>query len=383
MAITPKQTFVSPTKHLDDTSTYYTHEITNLGDPDGAADPQASAAKGTLYRRTNADDDKPSLSVKIDDDGADDDWKKLIHEDTAEAFGLAANVTMETSNGILLRDSGQKIYSPSANTGAIALAASGDVWQTGDQGGSNYVQCNYRGEHVLEGTARFEPMGAFSIWDDFLYQTIAETDTPWILNSGIDAQAIDPAIYAQEYGVLRCRTGDDDGATANDASQFVCHIPVQADSLGLVMETRLRINTAITNVAVNIGFTDITTLEEPFTIAGGDAVTSNATDAACFTYDTDADTDEWFALAVDSDTDDSGNSTTGTAPTADVYQVFRIEIDSDGNTIRYYIDGTLEATLTGGGISPDVDLYATVIACGDSVASKTVDVDYMWIAHNR
>ena len=31
-------------------------------------------------------------------------------------------------------------------------------------------------------------------------------------------------------------------------------------------------------------------------------------------------------------------------PTADTYQVLRIEIDADG-TARYYVDGTLEATV--------------------------------------
>jgi hypothetical protein len=171
---------------------------------------------------------------------------------------------------------------------------------------------------------------------------------------------------------------------AEDGSQLVCHIPVQADGGGLVFETRLHINTAITNVAVNAGLTDNTGLEEPFTIAGGDAITSVADDAVCFTYDTSADTDEWFALATDSTTDDAGCATTGTAPTADTYQKLRIEISSDGATINFYIDDTLELTLSGdAGVSPDANLYATVIACGDGTASKTLDVDYVYFGVQR
>jgi hypothetical protein len=159
-------------------------------------------------------------------------------------------------------------------------------------------------------------------------------------------------------------------------------VPVQADRGGLIFETRLHINTLITTVSVIAGLTDVTTLEEPFTINAA-AYTSNATDAAVFVYDTSATTDEWHMCAVDGDTDDTGCAATGTAPVADTYQTLRIEVDVDGNTIRYYIDGALEGTLTGGGVSPDVNLFATVIACATTTTSKTVDVDYIYVGHNR
>jgi len=383
MANTPKAHLVTVVRLYDEDSSDYIELLMNDSAPSGAADPWASAPKGSLHVHGNATDDCPVLYQKVANAGADDDWVTTWVDKDEAAKTLEANLTMAAANAILLRDSGQKIYSPAADTGALVTAASGDAWQIGDQAGSNYVQINHRGELTLEGTARVETQGAFQLFDDFLYQTLAESDTPWVLNKGSDGSAADPAIDAQECGVLKLTTGAGDGSTAQDGSQVVCHIPVQADSGGLVGEARLHINTAITNLAVNVGFTDSKALEEPFTIAAGDAITSTASDAACFVYDTDADTDEWFMCAVDSDTDDTGNATTGTAPTADTYQTFRIEIDSDGNTIRFYIDGTLEGTLTGGGISPDVDLYFTVIACGDGTASKTVDVDYIYVAHNR
>jgi len=234
------------------------------------------------------------------------------------------------------------------------------------------------------GTARVNPRAIFELFDDFIQQTITEADTPWILNSGADAQAVDPAISVQECGVVVLTTGDNDGTVAQDGSQLVCHIPVQADGGGLVFETRLHINTAITNISINAGFTDSTALEEPFTIGAADAITSVATDAACFVYDTSAATDQWFACAVDTDVDDSANATTGTPPVAGTYQVLRIEVSSDGATINFYIDGTLEITMSGdAGVTPDTNLYATVIACGDSTASKTVDVDYVYFGVQR
>ena len=381
MAVTEKWILVSEGQLYDADSSTSVHVIVDEGAPSGAADPQASANKGTLYFRTDASDDEPCLYVKVDADSADDDWVAVLIDKDEATKTVEADWTWDTSNAIILRDSGQKLYSPAANVAQLLLAAETDSFRIGGSG--DYLSVDGEGEMTPTGAARINMRDLVEVFDDFFYGTITEADTPWILNSGNDAQAIDPAISAQEGGVIRITTGDNDGTTAEDGSQIVCRIPVQADSGEVVMEARLHINTAITNVAVNVGLTDTTVLEEPFTIAGGDAITSTATDAACFVYDTSADTDEWFMCCVDSDADDGGNATTGTAPTADTYQVFRIEVEADGNTVRFYIDGTLEGTLTDAGVSPSVNMYATVIACGDSTASKTVDVDYIYVGHTR
>ena len=136
-------------------------------------------------------------------------------------------------------------------------------------------------------------------------------------------------------------------------------------------------------MSVCAGLTDSTSLEEPFSIAT-DTITSTASDAACFVYDDGATSKTWFACAVDGNTDDTGNATTGSAPVADTYQTLRIEVSADGATIAFYVDGVLKKTLSGAaGVSPDVNLYATVIACATTTASKTVDVDYIYVGHNR
>lgn len=227
------------------------------------------------------------------------------------------------------------------------------------------------------------PSETFVMLDDFVYQTMTEANTPWILNSGSDAEAIDSAINSDAYGVARLTTGDADGTMAADGTQMVSHIKVVPNLGGVEVEARLKINTAITDVSVNFGLTDSTSLEEPFSIGASDTITSNATDGACFVYDTDADTDEWFACSVDSDTDDTGNATTGTAPTADTYQVLKIAVSADGDTVTYYIDGTLVATLNNAGVSPDAVLYATVTACSTTTTSKTIDVDYIKVVASR
>ena len=234
----------------------------------------------------------------------------------------------------------------------------------------------------LEWNILHENIAVFEIFDDFLSQTQAETDNVWIENSGNDAEAVDPTINVQEGGVILLTTGDADGTTANDGSQIIAHLPMQADSGGLFFEARIHINTAITDVSVFAGLTDVTTLEEAFSNSA-DTITSNATDACGFLYDTDATTDEWWALAVDTNVDDTGNAATGTAPVADTYQVLRLEVAPDGNTVTFFINGGLVATRSAGGVSPSTNLYATVIACATTTTSKGVDIDYISFGHNR
>ena len=383
MAISPEWTLRSEGCWQDTSGANPIYIIVNTEQPAGASAPQSDATKGSIYVRPGTTDDYSQWYMKVASNNADADWQKILVNYNEEAVTLEGALTMATSTRIQVRDSTLYIYSPSASTAAIALGATGDVWQIGDQTSSNYVQFDFRGEASLVGSARFNARNCFEIYDDFIQQTLTEADTPWILNSGTDPQAIDPAISAAECGVLLMTTGDDDGTTAVDATQIVGHIPVQADSGGLVFETRLHINTAITNVSIFAGLTDVTTLEEPFSNAA-DVLTSNADDACGFLYDTSATTDEWWMTAVDGGVDDSGCATLGTAPVADVYQKLRMEVSADGATINFYIDGTLEDTLSADtGVSPDVNLYPTVIVCGDGAASKTVDVDYIYCGHNR
>ena len=240
----------------------------------------------------------------------------------------------------------------------------------------------YSARDMIDIAADLRTLGRFVVFDDFNYQTLAETDTPWILNKGSDGTAADPAISTDERGKIVLTAGAGDGSTAQDGSQIVCAVPVQADSGNLVFETRLHINTAITGLSVIAGFTDVTTLEEPATIAAA-TITTNASDMAAFVYDDGATTKEWYAVAVDGDTDDTGNATTGSAPVADTYQTLRIEVSADGATIKFYVDGVLKKTLSGAaGVSPDVNLYATVCICGTG-EKATVDVDYIYVGHDR
>lgn len=290
-------------------------------------------------------------------------------------FGALALLVPVLALGYAIKqkDDGSMCFE-NGSTEEWCIGADGDVTIGG--GGNHAYVMDQSGTHSFN-------RNVFGLWDDFVYQIISETDTPWILNSGGDNQAADPAINAQEGGVIRVTTGNADGTVANDGSQLISHIPVQADSGGLVYEARLHINTAVTDISVCVGLTDSTSLEEPADIGAADAITTTASNAVVVCYDTDAATDQWFAIGVDGDTDATGNAATGTAPTADTYQTIRIEVDSDGESGRVYINGTLQTSLTASVTAASTDLYATVFANATTTTSKTVDVDYVYVGASR
>lgn len=227
------------------------------------------------------------------------------------------------------------------------------------------------------------------IFDDFVMQTFSYADTAFVELRGSD-QAVGglatyPTIVAtQECGVIRLLTGDASGTFSAVGSQITSAVKAQADSGGLIFETRLHINSAITGVSVNAGFTDLITLEEPVGIDSSDDLTTNAADLACFVYDASAGTKEWFAVAVDTNDDDVNSGTTGIAPAADTWQTLRIEVNAAGDRIQYFINGKVVKVLEGGfGVSPDVDLHATVSAGSTTTAAKQVDIDYIYVGYLR
>lgn len=224
----------------------------------------------------------------------------------------------------------------------------------------------------------------FEVFDDFTRKAFDETNENWILNSGSDDLAVDPAIVIAEGGTAFLDAGDGDGTVAADGSQLAWAIPVQADSGGLFMEARVKIED-VSEVSVNVGFTDVTSLEEPFSIGGSDAITSVASNAVCFVCDSGADTVEWFACGVDGDTDATGNGTLGVAPADGVYQTLRVEVDSDGEGAEFFIDGVSKGRLTASVCGASTNLYPTLIVCGNgsNAAAAGLTVDWVRWGHNR
>jgi len=260
------------------------------------------------------------------------------------------------------------VLSVSATKGVVTLAPSSDF---GDAAAFSAL---------LLPSVKYRHFCDFDQW-----QTWVEAETPYVLNAGTDPQAVDAIIVSAERGIARMVTGDD-GTTptmAVNGTQMTFHVPVQADSGGLLIEARVTLS-AITNIHAFFGLTDLTTLEEPFAISSKDVVTANADDAVAFVFDTGAATDKWFACAVDSTTVDTGSGATSKAPVAGTYQRLQIGISADGASVVFKIDGATIATLTGdAGVTPNTDLYMTMGGYSLGAASRNIDVDYDYLVHDR
>ena len=221
------------------------------------------------------------------------------------------------------------------------------------------------------------------LFDDFLGDVIADQ---WNATEGTDSATSDAAILAGGIGgVLRLTTGDAGTGLAADTEQLNQALQWQASNGGLTFQTRLKMS-AITTCWAYIGFTDtVTGLEAPATLSAT-TFTTTATDAVGFMFDTTATVDTWRMVGVKADvdamTDATSKFSTDTAPVADTYATFRIEVDTSGNATFFY-NGNRVGYLANA-VTAATDLTPIISVSKVSVAaSMTMDVDYVYVAQDR
>lgn len=223
------------------------------------------------------------------------------------------------------------------------------------------------------------------LWDDFVEDGILST-VRWLAVEGTDTATISATpLDGGIGGVLRLTTGDTGTGMAADALQIKQHAKSWSAEFGEVeIQFRVRIS-QLTDAYVFLGFTDniAAAIEAPIESAeSGDLVTSNATDAIGFMFDSRMDTQEWFCVGVANDVDATVQSSQ-MAPVEDEYMVFRIEVDSDGTSL-FFINGRLIAETVLEGITPDVPVSPIIMVSKTAVAaSMTMDVDYIHVTMAR
>lgn len=201
--------------------------------------------------------------------------------------------------------------------------------------------------------------------------------------SGSDNEAVQ-ALVTEQFGVYQLTSGNLGTNPAADLEATHSGLIFQADQGSLVFEARMHLDGDVLTASICLGFTDDASTVEMTATISGTTITTVADDAVVFCYDTDADTDEWYAIGVAGTTDATGNAITGIAPTVDVYQVFRIEVDAGGADARFYIDGTLVGTLTANAITitDPLSCFVSVDSAGNA-ASHVIDIDYIYCAADR
>lgn len=215
-------------------------------------------------------------------------------------------------------------------------------------------------------------------FDDFLGDVLADQwNAP---TKGTDAQTVAPAITAAAGGTVTMVTGDDAAADmATNGVALNSELNWKAGQGNLVLEARVKVS-AITAVQLFVGFTDTKALEFPVNVGAADALTTTATDAVGFTFDTGADTDKIWLVGVANNTDATAQNS-ALAYVADTYKILRVEV-TDAGVATFYIDNTQVGTAMTGAVTTTVAL-TPVVAAYSGAASRTVTVDYIMVSADR
>ena len=213
-----------------------------------------------------------------------------------------------------------------------------------------------------------------SWFEDFLGDVIPDQIN---VVEGTDSATSDFAVLASgNGGIGRFTTGDAGTGDAADFIQVTSFLNWKAANGNLCFEARLKLS-RITNAYAYLGFTDLITLEVPIKSAGSvDTITTNATDAVGFMFDTRMTTDVWHLVGVANDVDATRQALTY-APVADTYETFRIEL-STGGVATFFRNGVQVGTAMSGAVTASVALTPTVMVGNTSgTSSFTADLDYI------
>lgn len=217
------------------------------------------------------------------------------------------------------------------------------------------------------------------MYDDFLGDVVADQ---WNYTEGTDTTTADGAIVEGVNGVFRLTAGDSAGTIAADGAQLNSALNWKANSGELTFEARIKL-ASIASVSCFLGFTDTKALEQAVQSASSaDTITTNATDAVGFMFDTNMATDNWWAVGVANDVDATARNM-GYAPVADTYATFRIEVSATG-VATFARNGVYLGTAMTGAVTPTVALTPCfIIRPLSAVAGKTMDIDYVGVSSLR
>ena len=203
-------------------------------------------------------------------------------------------------------------------------------------------------------------------------------DSNWDVNSGSDAQALDPAILTTAgEGICRLVGGNlGNDLAAEDMSALAGPaVHYEAEEGILKFRCRYKIDD-ITAVRIFMGYTDVLpsgTLEAPWSLSGT-TFTSTASDSCGILFDTEATTDTIRMVGVAGDTEGTPIDT-AIAPVNATWMdvVMRVSV---AGLLEVEIDGTdygnVAAALTVG-----TDVVPIVCVLPTGAASRTLDIDFL------
>lgn len=216
------------------------------------------------------------------------------------------------------------------------------------------------------------------MFDDFLGKTIS---TMWDVQKGSDGGTVNFAILAgATSGAVRGTTGAGGTTTmAVNGVQLDGALNFKAANGPIVMEANLQVS-AITNLAIFVGFTDqVAALEMPWTLSVV-TFTSNQSDGAGFLFDTAATAVTIRAVGVKGDTD-ATSINSGLAYVAATNINLKVTIDTAG-TATFMINGVTVGTMVNA-VTTTVAMTPVIAAFSRAAGSINVDVDFIRCDQDR
>ncbi len=235
------------------------------------------------------------------------------------------------------------------------------------------------GQHVIS------PARYCSVFEDFtgaavaLSATIPASPGVWRGRKGSDGQGVDWTVSAGNGGIVVGTIGDTTATMAVSGVQLDQGLNWKANQGELTFEARVKMS-QITLISVFIGFTDqVAALEMPInSAASANTLTSTATDAIGFMFDTSMTADTWWLVGNANGTP-ATHQNTALVPVADTFAVFRIEVSSTGVATFYY-NGTAVGTAMTGAVTATVALTPVVAGFNrDTSNTPTLTVDYIGV----
>lgn len=205
----------------------------------------------------------------------------------------------------------------------------------------------------------------------------------WRSRKGSDAQCVDFTVTEAVGGTVVGTIGDTTASMAVSGVQLDRALTWKANQGDLVFETRVKIS-AIETITVFFGFTDqVGALEMPIhAAASANTLTTNATDAVGFMFDTSMDDDNIWLVGVANNTD-ATHQDTALAFVADTYKVLRVELSTTG-VATFYIDGTQVGTAMTGAVTATVALTPVLAGFNRTTSgTPTITADYVYVSANR
>lgn len=224
-----------------------------------------------------------------------------------------------------------------------------------------------------------------SHFDDFLGagQAFSTTVIDGYLSRKGTTNTVDWTVTEGVNGTVVGTIGDTTASMAVSGIQLSRGLDWKASQGNLCVEARLKLS-AITNIAAFFGLTDqVAALEMPIQSAASvNTLTTNASDAVGFMFDTSMSTDDWWLTGVAADVDATHQDTTF-APVAATYETLRIELSATG-VATFFRNGKLVGTQMTGALTATVALTPVIVGFNRTTSgTPTITVDYLHVSGTR